>query len=399
MLGQTRETSITVRVEGLPAGVFAPLTVQAPGQEPRIFTTAAELAAYRSTTPGAYRITGTSFRHPSGWVDTIFDAPAPLTQTVAAGTSATLTYRFQRREGTGLMLIATTRLADDDDFSKGSVRAFLGSDLAAGRFEAVFQQIIGPRNAYGAITPDGSYYFADFWDNDRVMRLAPGQISASGKPAVASAFAPGDLEVDPEGGLWMIRGNELLGFGRPGATLPDPAPRRFTFTDPEGEPLPIHFPVFRHDGSLILLSGEGLAIIPAADLRSARPINPTWRPYGAGRSGPGVIDPAGNLWVANENGTAFRFSKEELDGEGAFSPTEYAIPLLANATAVDAEGGVLLLVRASGELYRLPPNGQAFAKIGHLGTGFEEGSVMTLNPPTEGTPAAARFPKRLAKTE
>lgn len=396
---QTRETVVTIRVEGLPTGVFAPLTVEAPGQAARTFKTAEELAAFSSASPGRYQISGPSFRHPEGWVDAIYDAAPALTQTVAAGSKTTLTYRFQRRSGTGHMLIATPRLNDEDDFSQGAIRGFRGRDLAAGRFAPAFTLITGPRNGFGAVTADGSYFFSDLWDNNRVMRLAPGQIAANGKPGAVGSGDPGDLEVDPQGRLWMTRENVLVGFGRPGGSLPATPPVRLTFSDEDGNPLPIAFPVFRHDGSLLLISHRGLATIPATDLRGVRALDPTWRPFGAGWDGHGIIDAEGNLWMANENGTAYKFPKAQLEGGGEFSPTAYEIPLLANTLALDAEGGVLLLVRASGDLYRLPPNGQAFAKVGNLGTGFDSNSVLTLNPPAEGTPTAALFPRRLAAPE
>lgn len=55
---------------------------------------------------------------------------------------------------------------------------------------------------------------------------------------------------------------------------------------------------------------------------------------------------------------------------------------------------MLAFNHASGDLWRLPPGGSPFAKIGNLRAGFDSFSQPVLNPTAAGTPLAAGFPGR-----
>lgn len=389
----TPTTSVSVSILGVPEGVRPTLTIQTPAGQRVVTGTSRELADLQFAEPGTYRVTSAPFRAPNGLADVIYDPQPEQRVEVAAGQTATISFRFSQRPGTGLLWIASVRTADDDDFSQSTIRAFrLGSGQSP-TTDRLWTVKTGPRSYGGVVLPNGILLFGDGWDVDRIVRFdtrRQGQGTVS--PAGGSEHAM--TARDPQGRIWLSRDDYARayvptadgGLGSPVVEL-----KRDEQADDKPD---LNVLIFRHDGSLVIQGGPGIAIIPAAELNRSHTVRPRWRSMPPGTRGRGAIDADGNLWFANEGGGVYRVSKEALDGSGPIEPDEFDIEFGLGAIVIDAEGGVLAFNRASGDLWRLPPGGSSFAKIGNLGTGFDHNSQPVLNPPAAGTPLAAGFPTR-----
>ncbi|MFQ3587884.1 MAG: hypothetical protein SNJ74_12465 [Fimbriimonadaceae bacterium] len=94
--------------------------------------------------------------------------------------------------------------------------------------------------------------------------------------------------------------------------------------------------MFRHDGSLVMQGGPGIAIIPAAELNRSQTVRPRWQTMPLRTRGKGAIDAVGNLWFAHQNVGVHRVSKEDLDGSGPIEPDEFNIEFGLVAIAINA---------------------------------------------------------------
>lgn len=393
----TNSPTVTVSLVGAPSGEWPPITIRMPGGSEIVADSAEELSALKLVEVGRYTVSGPVFRAATGLVDTIYDPQADLVQEVKEGETAHLTFRYFARNGTGMVWVATTRTQDEDDWSKGTLRSLLGTDLAGGKVRVSDTITTGPRSGSGVVLPSGAYLFSDAWDNDTVMRIGASDLAARGVPRPAGAVEQGHMTRDPSGRVWVGR-QEVARAYVPDASGALGAPVVELKRDEDAEePLDLATLVFRHDGSAIVFGAGGLAIIPAADLARSHTVNPRWRKIPAGVQGSAAVDAEGNLWTANANGAVHRFAKADLDGRGALTPREYEVELGLHSVTIDAEGGVLALVSYTGNLYRLKPGGSTFEKLGSIGTGLDLSSTLTLNPPAEGTPLAQGFPSRLKR--
>ena len=384
--------TVSINVVGIPEGARPTITIQTPSGVRDVTGTSRELGEMRFAEQGTYRIKGVSFRAPNGLVDAIFDPQAEQTVEVSAGDTTTITLRFSQRPGTGLLWVATFRTADDDA-SQGTVRAFrLGSGQSP-TTDRAFTVSTGPRAYSGVVLPNGTLLFGDSWDIGRVVRL---DTRRQGQATVSAAGDPDHAMVtrDPKGRVWLSRADYARAYEVSADGSLGPQVVELTRDESVENLLDLTVLIFRHDGSLVVQGGPGIAIVPAADLSRSHAIRPQWRTLPPGTRGSGAINVDGNIWFANQNGGVYRISKEVVDGSGAIEPKEFPMDFGVSAIMIDAEGGVLAFNRASGDLYRLRPGGSSFAKIGNLGTGFNDFSVPVLNPPAVGTPLAAGFPIR-----
>ncbi len=389
--------TVTFEITGLPAGEWPPITVRTPGGSAVVVDSPEKLKDLKFSEVGRYTLSGPAFRAPSGLVDTVFEPQGDATRDVKEGETVQIPLRYAARGGTGMAWIATARTHDEDDFSKGTVRALLGADLAAGRVHVASTIATGPRNGSGVVLPSGVYLFSDGWDHERIMRVGSAELATRGAPRPAGDAEFGMVTRDPSGRVWVGRQDVARAY-TPDASGALGAPVVELKRDEDAEePLDLATLVFRHDGSAIVFGAGGLAIIPAADLARSNTVNPRWRKIPAGVQGSAAVDAEGNLWTANANGAVHRFAKADLDGQGALTPREYEVELGLHSVAIDAEGGVLALVSYTGNLYRLKPGGSTFEKLGSIGTGLDLSSTLTLNPPAEGTPLAQGFPSRLKR--
>lgn len=387
--------TVTVSLVGAPPGEWPPLTIRTPSGNEIVADSAEKFANLKLTEVGRYTVSGPAFRSATGWVDTIYDPQETLTRDVKEGDTVHLTFRYAPRGGTGMVWIAAPRIHDEDDFTKGTLRALRGTDLAAGKVQAAATLLTSPRNSSGVMLPAGTFLYSDGWDHDKIMRLGASQMTAQGTPQVAGGASQGRLTRDPSGRVWVASQDVARAY-TPSASgvLGDPLVELKRDED-DDQPLDLGSLVFRHDGGAYVFGAGGLATLGASDLTRSHVVRPRWRKIPAGVQGNAAVDAEGNLWTANANGAVFRFAKSGLDGQGELAPREYEVELGLNSVAIDAEGGVLALVSYTGNVYRLKPGGSAFEKLGSIGTGLDLFSTLTLNPPAEGTPLASGFPTRL----
>lgn len=386
--------TVSINIVGIPQGTAPSITVRAPSGERVVRATPEALADLRFTEAGMYRISGTPFRAPDGLIDAIYDPQPELVAEVAPNETTTLTFRYAKRPGTGLLWITSVRTRDDDDFTRATIRAFRLGEGQRPTIELVHVIETGPRLDYGTILPDGTFLFTDSWDVTKVMRLDTRQ------PSTATLRPAGDAEPraifrDPSGRIWLSDDAVARAY-RPTADGQLGSPVIELTRDEESDSKPdLSMLVFLHDGSMVVRGSEGLTVVPAAELNRSHVVRPTnWRAMPYATTGYGAVDANGDLWFANENGAVVRVTRAQLEGSGPITPQEFMVEFGCNALTFDAEGGVLAFVRATGDLWRLPPGGSAFAKIGNLGTGFATWSIPVLNPPAVGTPVAAGFPDR-----
>ncbi|MBZ0214276.1 MAG: hypothetical protein K8H99_10790, partial [Nitrospirae bacterium] len=201
----TNSPTVTVSLVGAPSGEWPPITIRMPGGSEIVADSAEELSALKLVEVGRYTVSGPVFRAATGLVDTIYDPQADLVQEVKEGETAHLTFRYFARNGTGMVWVATTRTQDEDDWSKGTLRSLLGTDLAGGKVRVSDTITTGPRSGSGVVLPSGAYLFSDAWDNDTVMRIGASDLAARGVPRPAGAVEQGQMTRDPSGRVWVGR--------------------------------------------------------------------------------------------------------------------------------------------------------------------------------------------------
>lgn len=390
------QPQLSLSVIGLPEGEVPPLTLQKPGGSSEKITSWKEV---RLSQAGKYTLSGPAFRSQSPIVDTIFEA-APAALDWNGKQSATLTLTYSPRGGTGRLYIAAPRTRDDDDFTVGLVRVFTPAEregavtLTAGRF---IQQ--GPRLSYGMVGPDSSFYFAEAWDRETIVRLSPADFAKGAKGSAVAGTSPVNMALDSSGHVWLHKENEavkhpvsslLRGFTQTPAV-------RLTRDEENENPTSFTSLVFDAEGGMILYGPGSFMWIAPSELKQSRSIAPRWRSANTGSLHQAAFDQEGSLWVADENGQVLKISASDLKGSGDLNPVEYPVAQSVCGVALDNSGAVWALVRYTGDVYRKKADEESFQKIGSVGTGLDEGSRLVFNPPPAWSPLAVGMPGRLAE--
>jgi hypothetical protein len=393
ILAQANPTVVRLAVNGLPDGPLPAIEVTLPSGQKTAVKTPGEFSA---SMPGSYRVSGEPFRLAGQLIDTVYEA-APQQQVVKPGTSVTLQLSYRVRPGSGMLWAATARIEDEDDFTKGTLRALTEENLLAGGFTAPARQLIaGPRLAGGIAGPDGSFYFVDGWNVSSWMRATPAALATTSGKAAPVAGAPAHAyAISPAGDIWTLHDGVVRRLAK-GSMRPGAADVELTL-----EELPDGHILFNAAGDLLLYGREQVARIVGAKLNGKRTLTradaAAFVTFSSGSLGHGAVDAAGNLWVPDENSEVIAISAAQLTGAAAIEPRRFEVPLSASALTVDNAGGVWVLIRYTGELFHLPAGGAAFSRKGQFGHGFDEHTQLTLNPPPVWSPLAkaAAFPKRL----
>lgn len=288
-----------------------------------------------------------------------------------------------------MLWIATPRTADDDDFTVGQVRGFKESTLTSSGFSKPDRVLSrGPRLSFGTVGPDNSFYFAEHWDVQSIIRFSPSVLSGTGKGESVSGTGPTAFAFDPSGAVW-IHYNEHA-EKHPGTVLTrgvlaEPLVKLSAKEDDQDQ-VTFGRLVFDDEGAMILYRREGLLRIPASELAHSRAVTGAWRPFVSGTLHHAGFDEFGTLWIADENGVVLEISKAQLRGSGPIHAKQHEVAQSVHSVAVDNSNSVWALVRYTGDLYRKKAEEARFTKVGSVGTGLAEDSQLTFNPPPVWSP-------------
>lgn len=379
---------MTVQVTGLPDEFTSKVEITLPNGSTQAYDWE---AGFIGDIPGEYRVTGETVRIPGEIIDLVYEA-APVSGRLDEGGSGTLALRYAQRPGSGMMWVFTTRTDDEDGHDKAHARAIDAATLARGGFSSPSRNITLPPRLYGgAALPNGDLLYVDDWDNRAVMRLSKAAQGGNGAPEPWSASRIGFVNVDPRGRLWISTADfadrypaSVLASG----TLGEPEAKYESNWDHEDR-MSMSSMIFDHDGSVVALGNGSIARVPASHFGASGDVRFPWRVAHEGGANQVAIDREGNVWATFEYGSVVKFSKEEVEASGEVHGTAYEVPMSVCGITIDNSGGVWILIRWTGELFRLAPGESSFAKVGFMGTGYSESSRLTLNPPPAWSPLAA----------
>ncbi len=345
--------SLKISVAGLPNGVNANVVVTGPGGFRLPFGVSSVLS---NLAPGSYVIEAQTVRAQGSVVDLIFEPSAPITVTIAAGSSSAATVTYALRPGSAAIWLPT--------FS-GQIRAYKASALGFGGTSGVLPNTTlntpaGGGNAAVAFDKNGNLWTLNSVTNT-ILEFAPSQLTANGRPAPIRAFTgsfnrPASLAFDANGNLWIANlGNDtivmLTAFQLSQSDNPTPGLVISASAIPGIVPSlhGVESLAFDKDGSLWALNGAApesvVRFSPDQLLRSGNPAPALGLTPGLSAASDIAFDAAGDLWITDY---------------GASEVVKYAAAQLAPGNR-----GQLTRIRAvNGSLAN--PAGLAFDSSGNL---------------------------------
>lgn len=344
---------LTVTISGLPQGVLPDVDFASPSEKKAI----TEGFVIENPAAGDYTLTPRPVRNGDPVVDTIYEAKSAKLSLKANG-SGTLSVTYSPRGGTGFLWVATERLNDEDDLSKGQLRGFRASSLAKESVGAPDRTMsIEPRGFHLAIDGLGNLVSPNPWSSI-VYRWTPAGLGSagSGSNATIEGLAyEGAVAFDPRGNLWVVSPTMLQMIAAADLMKANPKVSR-TIKLPEGDDIPgLGSPLFAADGKLYC-AGRNTTIFTPNELASSGMKRGRLVAFeDTGSTGQASWGPDGRIWFADENSTIWAASVDQLKlgGGGGQPEVQTEAPLSVHGLTFDNSGNMLFTTRfEGGKLYR-----------------------------------------------
>lgn len=324
--GSNPSGSLSVIVQGLPAGTNANVSVTGPGSYASTVTATSTLSGL---TPGSYLVTANTATTAGAIVDSAYAGTGGGSVTVSTGTTATATVTYSARPGSGM--VWTTSSSND------VILGYSAAQLASGGALSASTQLTTSSFPNG-IAVDAS---GDVWATigTTLAMFTPSQLASSGTPTPqvvitsdgTSLSNPLGLTFDAAGDLWVAdSGNDAIEKYTPAQLAASGSPTPITIAATGGSINNNFALAFDSAGNAWVsnVSSNTLVKFTPAQLAASGTPTPTTTITATGssldRPEGMAFDASGNLWVANEGSstsTLVRFTPTQQSAGGSLVPS------------------------------------------------------------------------------
>jgi len=397
--------SLKVTVSGLPAGVDAQVKVTGPGGYAKTVTGTTTL----SVAPGTYAVAADPARNGDAVVATLYAGSAsPASVTVTANATSSSSASYALRTGSGHLWIPIWTPGG----STNEVEGYAASDLASSGSPSADVALATSANRGEAAVVDGA---GNLWAIDQggtIFRFDAAQLATSGSPTPsvtidASAYSRlYGAAFDASGDLWTcaIDADELIMF-TPAQLAAGGTVTPAVVIDANGPSLVLPYALaFDASGDLWVANLTGSSVVkftpsqlassgsPVQSVRLGAAVGGISKPDGL------AFDAAGNLWVANLDGSVERFDASQLTSSGhpvaaaaigaagGTNPTGLAIDASGALWVLDENGGSPAILRRFTSPDSLSGSVSPSPDVTLTGLGEVDGGDLAFDPPPAGLP-------------
>ncbi len=401
--------SMTVTVNGLPAGLSAAVTVTGPGGYAQAVTGTATLTGLA---PGTYSLTVGRAATTDTIVPTLYDGTAaPSSVTLTANGTASTAVDYAVRPGSGHLWVP---------LAGGSLEAeaYPSGSLVASGAPGQDVTLAAPTSEGESVAFDGA---GNMWVGDcsgRAYRYSTAQLASSGSPApsvtidATSHGCVAGLAFDASGDLWatISTASQVLEFTPAQLASGGAVPPAVTIGSDSASSLagPIGL-AFNAAGDLWVANLSRSTLVEFTPAQLAVGGLPTPAVTIAADATPSLsspagmaFDPAGNLWVSNAvTNTVVRYDAAQLATSGSPTPAatiasgSFASGATTVGLAFDASGALWVASKGSHDLRRFTDPGALSGSVTPAaatvitGVPSSDVTMLAFSPPPPAVPIQA----------